>query len=69
MGAEEIITAVRENKVTAPVGTKTFMVVCVGADGKLDMAGTADPNHAIQIAYMLMRNVFEPKGEKNEHTD
>lgn len=69
MTVDEIIKMVRDGEVVAPVGTKTFMVVGVTADNKLEMAGTADPTHAIQIAYMLMRNVFEPKGEPNEHTD
>lgn len=63
MSIEEIFKAVRANEVTAPVGTKTFFCIAVDPEGKIDMAGTADPNHAVQIAYLLMRNVFEPRKE------
>ena len=66
MTAQELIDSVRNNEVVAPVGTKTFFAVSVGPDGKIDLAGTADPNHAVQIAYLLMRNVFEPRKEEGD---
>lgn len=68
MTAQELIDSVRNNEVVAPVGTKTFFCVAVGTDGKIDLAGTADPNHAVQIAYLLMRNVFEPRKEEGDGT-
>lgn len=59
MTAQELIDAVRNNEVVAPVGTKTFVCLWVTPEGKLEMAGTADPNHAVALAYQLMKQVFE----------
>ena len=68
MSIDEIMKTIRNNEVSAPVGTKTFFCVAVGPDGKIDLAGTADPNHAVQIAYLMMRNVFEPRKEADDGT-
>lgn len=70
MTAEEIIKAVREGEVLAPVGTKTFAVLTITADGKLDAAGTIANEHADELAYWLMAQkrmpLPEKGGEKND---
>lgn len=68
MSAEEIIRIIREGKVVAPVGCKTFLAVWVDANGRLDMAGTADPNALIRIAYEFQKQVFEPRMEAKDES-
>ena len=54
MSAAELLAVVRSGKVNAPVGTKTFFCVMVGADNKLEAAGVIAPEHADEIAYWFM---------------
>lgn len=57
--AQDVLDLVRNGMVNAPVGTKTFVCLWVTPEGKLEMGGTADPNHAVALAYQLMKQVFE----------
>ena len=54
MTVEEIIKATREGGILAPVGAKTFAVLYVGADDKMDAAGTIANEHADEIAFWIM---------------
>lgn len=54
MTVDEIIKEVRAGNVLAPVGTKTFAVLVITADNKLDAAGTIATEHADELAYWIM---------------
>ena len=66
MLASDLLDMVRRGEVTAPVGTKTLVMQMVCPDGRVEMAGTADPNHALQLAYLLMKQVFEPRRDTDQ---
>ena len=63
---EEMMDIVRAGKVTAPVGTKTLMVFAVGPDNRLDAAGIMAPEHADEIAFLIMsqKRSAQPRAEE-----
>lgn len=63
MTVEEIIKAARDGEILAPVGAKTFAVIYIGADGKMDAAGTIANEHADEIAFWLMAQKRTPRDQ------
>lgn len=68
MSIEELFEIVASGKVTAPVGTRTLALMSVDAEGNFQMAGQTNKNDALRIAYLMMKQVFEPK-ERGKDAD
>ena len=67
--AEDVIKAVRAGEVLAPVGTKTFAVLMVTDEGRLEAAGTIAVEHADELAYWIMAQKRMPKESKDGAAD